>query len=164
MEDLVAAMEDLTAADQAAVVAADRAIDPAPLGTSREFSVEYGLGWVFWWVWTIFGLGFSVMVFGGGAGFGGWVIIKVFGCGLIYTAGYSGTLSPLISQLSQLTYLDFSDNSFFGPIPSSISSLSNLQTLSLSDPTRSLITLFLVLKSLDSLGLPHNSLTGFLPH
>ncbi|KAK7824661.1 leucine-rich repeat receptor protein kinase msl1, partial [Quercus suber] len=46
-------------------------------------------------------------------------------------AGYSGTLSPLISQLSQSTYLDLSDNSFFGPITSSISSLSNLQTPSL---------------------------------
>ena len=52
MEDPVAAMKDLTAADQAA--------DPAPLGISREFSVEYGLGWVFRWVWTVFGLGFLV--------------------------------------------------------------------------------------------------------
>ena len=40
-----------------AAVAVDPAADPAPLGFSRKFSVEYGLGWVFWWVWTVFGLG-----------------------------------------------------------------------------------------------------------
>ena len=39
-------MEDPTAADRAATVAADRATDLAPLGISREFSVKYGLGWV----------------------------------------------------------------------------------------------------------------------
>ena len=46
------------AADRVAAVAVDPAVDPAPLGFSRKFSVEYGLGWVFWWVWTVFGLGF----------------------------------------------------------------------------------------------------------
>ena len=40
MEDLAAAMEDPEAADRAA--------DRAPLG------------WVFQWVWTVFGLGFPV--------------------------------------------------------------------------------------------------------
>ena len=43
MEDSAAAMED-----PAAAVAADRATDSAPLG------------WVFRWVWTVFGLGFPV--------------------------------------------------------------------------------------------------------
>ena len=65
----MATMEDPTVADQEAAVAADRAAtnqvaveavdqvaDPAPLGISREFSFEYGLGWVFQWVWTVFGL------------------------------------------------------------------------------------------------------------
>ena len=62
----MAAMEDPTAADQAAAVAADRAAtnqvavdrvaNPTPLGISREFSFEYGLGWVFRWVWTVCGL------------------------------------------------------------------------------------------------------------
>nr|POE74899.1 hypothetical protein CFP56_22097 [Quercus suber] len=67
MEDLVATMKD----HQAAAVAAD----PASLGISCEFSIEYGLGWVFQWGWIVFGLGLSVAVFGGGAGFGGWVVI-----------------------------------------------------------------------------------------
>ncbi|KAK8598802.1 hypothetical protein V6N13_076748 [Hibiscus sabdariffa] len=39
--------------------------------------------------------------------------------------GYSGQLTPLISRLTQPTTLDLSDNYFFGPIPSSISSLRN---------------------------------------
>ena len=52
MEDPVAAMKDLTAADQAA--------NPAPLGISRKFSIEYGLDWVFQWVWIVFRLGFPV--------------------------------------------------------------------------------------------------------
>ena len=43
-----------------AAVAVDPAVDPVPLGFSRKFSVEYDLGWVFWWVWTVFGLGFSM--------------------------------------------------------------------------------------------------------
>jgi Leucine-rich repeat (LRR) protein len=81
-------------------------------------------------------------------------------------AGYSGTLTPLISRLSQLTTLDLSDNSFYGAIPPSISSLSNLQTLTLrsnsfSGSVPSSIT---TLKSLESLDLSHNSLTGLLPN
>ena len=50
MEDPVAAMEEPTAADRAATMAADWAVDLASLGISRGFSVEYGLGWVFRWV------------------------------------------------------------------------------------------------------------------
>ena len=48
MEDSAAAIKDPTTANR------------APLGISHEFSIEYGLGWVFWWVWTIFGLGVPV--------------------------------------------------------------------------------------------------------
>ena len=60
MEDPTTAMEDLTTANQAATVATNWAADPAPLGISREFFIEYGLGWVVQWVWTVFGLGFPV--------------------------------------------------------------------------------------------------------
>ncbi|RDX63875.1 Polygalacturonase inhibitor 1, partial [Mucuna pruriens] len=81
-------------------------------------------------------------------------------------AGYSGTLTPLISQLTQLATLDLTENNFFGPIPSSISSLTNLQTLTLrsnsfSGPIPPSIT---TLKSLQYLDLSHNSLSGYLPN
>ncbi|KAJ6310488.1 hypothetical protein OIU76_015252 [Salix suchowensis] len=80
-------------------------------------------------------------------------------------AGYSGQLTPLISQLTSLIILDLADNYFFGPIPSSISSLISLQTLTLrsnsfSGPVPNSIT---NLKSLESLDLSHNSLSGYLP-
>ena len=52
MEDPTVAMEDYRTAAVAA--------DPVPLGISCEFSIEYGLGWVFRWGWTIFGLGLPV--------------------------------------------------------------------------------------------------------
>ncbi|PON88124.1 LRR domain containing protein [Trema orientale] len=79
--------------------------------------------------------------------------------------GYSGELTPLVSQLTQLATLDLADNSFYGPIPSSISSLLNLQSLTLrsnrfSGSVPSSIT---KLKLLESLDLARNSLTGFLP-
>jgi len=81
-------------------------------------------------------------------------------------AGYSGTLTPLISQLTQLTTLDLSDNNFFGSIPSSISSLSNLQTLTLRSNffSASIPPSITTLKSLQSLDLSHNSLSGYLPN
>ena len=60
MEDLTIAMEDLTAANRVVAMAADRAANLAPLGISCEFFVEYGLGWVFQWVWTVFRLSFPV--------------------------------------------------------------------------------------------------------
>ena len=44
MEDPPLAIEDPTAVDRAAVVAANRAVNPTPLVFSCEFSVEYGLG------------------------------------------------------------------------------------------------------------------------
>ncbi|KAH1190785.1 hypothetical protein AAZX31_20G115300 [Glycine max] len=81
-------------------------------------------------------------------------------------AGYSGTLTPLISQLTQLTTLDLADNNFFGPIPSSISLLSNLQTLTLRSNSFSgtIPPSITTLKSLLSLDLAHNSLSGYLPN
>ncbi|KAJ9175261.1 hypothetical protein P3X46_013832 [Hevea brasiliensis] len=79
--------------------------------------------------------------------------------------GYSGQLTPLVSQLSNLTILDLSDNNFFGPIPSSISSLFNLQTLILRSNwfSGSLPASITNLKSLEALDISHNSLSGYLP-
>ncbi|MBA0727340.1 hypothetical protein Golax_000337 [Gossypium laxum] len=80
-------------------------------------------------------------------------------------AGYSGQLTPLLSQLTQLTILDLSDNSFFGSIPSSISSLRSLQTLILKSNSfsGSIPDSVTTLKSLESLDISHNSLSGPLP-
>ncbi|KAI4298496.1 hypothetical protein L6164_032047 [Bauhinia variegata] len=79
-------------------------------------------------------------------------------------AGYSGTLTPLVSQLTQLAILDLADNSFFGPIPSSLSSLSNLQTLTLRSNSfsGSIPSSITSLKSLETLDLAYNSLSGSL--
>ncbi|KAK4758519.1 hypothetical protein SAY87_019820 [Trapa incisa] len=80
-------------------------------------------------------------------------------------AGYSGTLTPLISQLSHLNTLDLSDNAFYGSIPYSISSLSGLQTLNLrtNSFSGSLPSSVVSLRSLESIDLSYNSLSGPLP-
>ncbi|KAM7470458.1 hypothetical protein LguiA_008641 [Lonicera macranthoides] len=75
-------------------------------------------------------------------------------------AGYSGTLSPLISGLTQLSDLDLSDNNFFGPIPPSLSSLPKLNTLTLR--SNSFSGSIPNLARLTSLDLSHNSLSGVL--
>ncbi|KAL5562434.1 hypothetical protein UlMin_032181 [Ulmus minor] len=79
--------------------------------------------------------------------------------------GYSGTLTPLVSQLAQLTILDLADNYFHGPIPPSISSLLNLRTLTLRSNKFSgnLPPAITELKYLESLDISHNFLTGSLP-
>ncbi|OIW06978.1 hypothetical protein TanjilG_18366 [Lupinus angustifolius] len=79
--------------------------------------------------------------------------------------GYTGTLTPLISKLTNLITLDLSENSFFGPIPSSLYSLPNLQTLTLRSNSfsGSIPPTIKSLISLQSLDLSHNSLSGSLP-
>lgn len=79
-------------------------------------------------------------------------------------AGYSGTLSPLVSRLSRLAVLDLSDNSFRGPIPSSLSSLSALTTLSLrANSFSGSVPALTGIKTLQSLDLSYNSLSGSVP-
>lgn len=79
-------------------------------------------------------------------------------------AGYSGTLTPLVSKLTQLIALDLSSNQFHGPIPV-LSSLTNLQTLVLRSNSFSggVPPSLTALKSLETLDLSHNSLSGALP-
>ncbi|KAJ4965507.1 hypothetical protein NE237_017356 [Protea cynaroides] len=80
-------------------------------------------------------------------------------------AGYSGTLTPLLSHLTQLIQLDLSDNSFYGPVPSSLSSLGNLKILSLRSNAFSgnIPPSLTNLAFLQSLDISNNVLTGPLP-
>ncbi|KAK9077191.1 hypothetical protein SSX86_005527 [Deinandra increscens subsp. villosa] len=80
-------------------------------------------------------------------------------------AGYSGTLSPLVSQLTQLITLDLSDNKFSGQIPGSIFTLPNLQTLILGSNSFSGVIPATIsnLKKLQTLDISHNFLSGSLP-
>ncbi|CAH1435007.1 unnamed protein product [Lactuca virosa] len=81
-------------------------------------------------------------------------------------AGYVGTLSPLVSKLTQLITIDISDNKFSGPIPSSLFSLPNLQTLNLRSNSFSgtIPSDISNLKSIQALDISHNSLSGSLPN
>ncbi|GAA0174358.1 transmembrane signal receptor [Lithospermum erythrorhizon] len=80
-------------------------------------------------------------------------------------AGYSGTLSPLISKLTQLISLDLADNKFYGPIPPSLFTLPNLQNLILrvNSFSGSVPNSIFNAKSLQSLDLSHNLISGSLP-
>ncbi|KAK1417518.1 hypothetical protein QVD17_26647 [Tagetes erecta] len=80
-------------------------------------------------------------------------------------AGYAGTLSPLISQLTQLVTIDLSDNKLSGPIPSSIFTLPFLQTLNLRSNSFSgtVPPTITNLKMIETLDISHNSLFGPLP-
>lgn len=80
-------------------------------------------------------------------------------------AGYTGTLTPLISKLTQLLTLDLANNKFYGPIPP-LYSLTNLQTLILqfNSFTGSVPPSLTSLKSLETVDLSHNFLTGTLPN
>ncbi|KAI3815225.1 hypothetical protein L1987_14886 [Smallanthus sonchifolius] len=81
-------------------------------------------------------------------------------------AGYAGTLSPLVSQLTQLITIDLSDNKLSGPIPTSLFSLPNLQTLNLRSNSFSgtIPPTISTLKSIQTLDISHNSLSGSLPN
>ncbi|CAN0878902.1 Leucine-rich repeat receptor-like protein kinase PEPR1 [Linum grandiflorum] len=81
------------------------------------------------------------------------------------SVGYSGRLTPLISQLKSLIILDLAENSFSGEIPASISQLSSLQSLILRSNsfTGSVPVGLAGLKRLESVDLSMNRLVGGLP-
>nr|XP_010927511.1 probable LRR receptor-like serine/threonine-protein kinase At4g36180 [Elaeis guineensis] len=77
-------------------------------------------------------------------------------------AGYSGTLTPLLSQLSLLAHLELPNNAFHGPIPTSLPSLQTLilSSNSFSGPIPSSVS---KLTSLQILDLSRNPLAGPIP-
>ncbi|PKU71315.1 LRR receptor-like serine/threonine-protein kinase FLS2 [Dendrobium catenatum] len=82
------------------------------------------------------------------------------------SAGYSGYLPAVISNLSQLQTLDLSNNFFHSSIPSSLSSLSKLQSLVLASNyfTGTIpFSLLTNLSSLQTLELSRNSFSGSIP-
>ncbi|XP_071736796.1 uncharacterized protein [Rutidosis leptorrhynchoides] len=81
-------------------------------------------------------------------------------------AGYTGTLSPLVSQLTQLITIDLSDNKFSGQIPNSLFFLPNLQTLILGSNSFSGVIPASIsnLKKLQTLDISHNFISGSLPN
>ena len=82
------------------------------------------------------------------------------------SVGYSGTLTPLVSQLRQLVTLDLGQNSFHGTIPPSLSSLSLLQTLTLrtNSFSGSIPSSIGNLQSLQELDVSGNFLSGYVPN
>lgn len=79
--------------------------------------------------------------------------------------GYSGTLTPSISNLTYLITLNLQNNKFHGPIPAALFSLPNLQSLVLraNSFSGSVPPSIAMIKSLQLLDLSSNSLSGSLP-
>ncbi|XP_047330927.1 probable LRR receptor-like serine/threonine-protein kinase At4g36180 [Impatiens glandulifera] len=80
-------------------------------------------------------------------------------------AGYSGSISNISWNFPYLQILDLSNNLFWGPIPDSLSNLTNLKRITFShnflsgSPPISLVTLY----SLEELYLDNNNLKGIFP-
>ncbi|KAI9363909.1 hypothetical protein DFJ73DRAFT_810041 [Zopfochytrium polystomum] len=82
-----------------------------------------------------------------------------------YNRSLSGTLSPAISKLQSLWYIDLSGNSFSGAIPQEYTSIPLLQSLYLyrNQLTGTIPSGFSSIKSLTVLQLHQNYLTGAAP-
>ncbi|KAJ0697248.1 putative leucine-rich repeat domain superfamily [Helianthus annuus] len=80
-------------------------------------------------------------------------------------AGYSGTISPFISNLTGLLAIYLRDNKFHGPIPTALFSLPNLGTLDVRNNlfSGSIPPVISITKTLLDIDLSNNSLSGSLP-
>ncbi|KAL5741788.1 hypothetical protein ACOSP7_028520 [Xanthoceras sorbifolium] len=93
------------------------------------------------------------------------VTILILGTGLSGSPGLAGSLSPSISNLTELTQLVLFPGLVTGPIPPQLGQLSNLRVISLTNNrlTGSIPTSFSSLNNLHTLDLSYNQLTGSVP-
>lgn len=93
------------------------------------------------------------------------VTTLTLGTGLSDSPGLAGTLSPAISNLSELTQLVLFTGIVTGPIPSQFGTLKKLSVISLTNNrlTGSIPTSIFTLPNLHTLDLSHNQLTGTIP-
>ncbi|KAL9425647.1 hypothetical protein AB3S75_032585 [Citrus x aurantiifolia] len=87
------------------------------------------------------------------------------GTGLSGSSGLAGSLSPSISDLTELTQLVLFPGLVTGPIPPQLSRLTSLRVISLTNNrlTGSIPGSFSSLRSLHTLDLSYNQLTGSVP-
>ncbi|XP_060189987.1 LRR receptor-like serine/threonine-protein kinase RGI1 [Lycium barbarum] len=87
------------------------------------------------------------------------------GTGLSDSPGLAGTLSPAISNISELTQLILFTGIVTGPIPSQLGTLKKLSVISLTNNrlTGSIPASIFSLPNLHTLDLSHNQLTGTIP-
>ncbi|KAM3301360.1 LRR receptor-like serine/threonine-protein kinase GSO2 [Capsicum chacoense] len=93
------------------------------------------------------------------------VIILILGTGLSNSPGLAGTLSPAISNLSELSQLVLFSGIVTGPIPSQLGRLKKLSVISLTNNrlTGSIPNSIFTLSNLHTLDLSHNQLTETIP-
>ncbi|KAI9154267.1 hypothetical protein LWI28_023562 [Acer negundo] len=93
------------------------------------------------------------------------VTILQLGTGLSDSPGLAGSLSPSISNLTELTQLLLFPGLVTGPIPPQLARLTSLRVISLTNNrlTGSIPTSFSSLKNLHTLDLSYNQLTGSVP-
>ncbi|KAL3332507.1 hypothetical protein AABB24_032864 [Solanum stoloniferum] len=93
------------------------------------------------------------------------VTTLTLGTGLSDSPGLAGTLSPAISNLSELTQLVLFTGIVTGPVPDQIGTLKKLSVISLTNNrlTGSIPTSIFTLPNLHTLDLSHNQLTGTIP-
>ncbi|GMH14978.1 hypothetical protein Nepgr_016819 [Nepenthes gracilis] len=93
------------------------------------------------------------------------VTVLALGTGLSNSPGLAGSLSPALSNLTELTQLILFPGFVTGPIPPQLSRLTNLRVLSLTNNrlTGPLPTSLVALQNLHTLDLSFNQLSGSIP-